>query len=44
MTGVVITKYPGIAEQGWLLLFRLLNNKIYYATPAKNWESGQHLK
>jgi len=38
MTGVVITKYPGTAEQGWLLDIRLFNDKIYYATPAKNWE------
>jgi hypothetical protein len=38
MTGVVITKYPGTAEQGWLLDIRLFNEKIYYGSPAKNWE------
>jgi len=38
MTGIVIAKYPGTVEQGKLLDVRLFNEKIYYATPAKNWE------
>jgi len=38
MTGMVIAKYPGTVEQGNLLDIRLFNEKIYYATPAKNWE------
>jgi hypothetical protein len=38
MVGIVIAKYPGTAEQGNLLDIRLSNEKIYYKTPAKNWE------
>lgn len=38
MAGTVITKYPGTVEQGNLLDIRLFNEKIYYGTPAKNWE------
>jgi hypothetical protein len=38
MAGIVIAKYPGTAEQGNLLDIRLSNEKIYYKTPAKNWE------
>lgn len=38
MTGIVIAKYPGGENQGLLIDIRLFNNKIYYATPAKNWE------
>lgn len=38
MTGIVITKYPGGENQGSLIDVRLFNEKIYYGSPAKNWE------
>jgi hypothetical protein len=38
MTGIVITKYPGTAEQGDLIDIRLFNEKLYCGSPAKNWE------
>jgi len=37
-TGIVITKYPGGENLGNLLDVRGVNEKIYYATPAENWE------
>lgn len=38
MTGIVIAKYPGGENQGNLIDVRLFDEKIYYGTPAKNWE------
>jgi len=38
MTGIVIAKYPGGENQGSLIDVRLFNEKIYYGSPAKNWE------
>ena len=38
MAGTVIAKYPGTVEQGNLIDVRLFDEKIYYGTPAKNWE------
>lgn len=38
MAGTVIAKYPGGPNQEQLLDVRLFNEKIYYKTPAKNWE------
>ena len=38
MTGIVIAKYPGGENQGPLIDVRLFNEKIYYHSPAKNWE------
>lgn len=38
MAGVVIAKYPGGENSEKLLDVRGVNEKIYYGTPAKNWE------
>jgi len=38
IAGTVIAKYPGTIEQGNLIDVRLFDEKIYYGTPAKNWE------
>lgn len=38
MTGIVIAKYPGGENQGPLIDVCLFNEKIYYGSPAKNWE------
>lgn len=39
MTGIVIAKWPSCANpEEDLLDVRGANDKIYYSTPAKNWE------
>lgn len=38
MTGIVIAKYLGRQSQEPLIDIRLFNEKIYYGSPAKNWE------
>ena len=38
MAGTVVAKYPGEAPGSTFLDIRLFNEKMYYKTPAKNWE------
>ena len=38
MAGTVIAKYPCEHLEGNFLDIRLFNERIYYKTPAKNWE------
>ncbi len=38
VTGIVIAKYLGRQSQEPLIDIRLFNDKIYYGSPAKNWE------
>jgi len=38
MTGIVIAKYPVGPKKEAHLDIRLFNEKVYYRSPAKNWE------
>ena len=38
MAGIVIAKYSCEHLEGNFLDIRLFNERIYYKTPAKNWE------